>query len=414
LICVNSYDTDKVSDSRGHSPGFSTVTRPGGEIRKLLEKTGLLSLALLFGVGAALFSDFHQPDPDGFLTRFGFVRADQLVAGMSYPDLIGSPPYLQRRLALDPANPYRWAELGEYFTAEERYPEAARAFDRAVELGPNIPPVLMRAVNFYVLQEKGDKVADSGKRILDLTPEFDEIVFVDFARMGIANGIPAEARPARAWMRWLLVNGKPEELLAGWSWIKSKKLADDATAEAYVTELWKRQMYRPATEAWASWAEPGRGDLLFNRRFRSTPRPVPLDWHFGNAAEFELHDGLHIHFTGTETGGMSALSQMAAINPGTYRFSAVVSSTGITTDQGPFFRIYDAGKPARLDVRTNAFLGTNPRQTVSLSFAVPAATRIVTVQLERLGSNKFDNKIKGDLQIYEVSLTPAIRPVPHL
>ena len=159
---MNSYDTDKVSDSRGHSPGFSSVTRPGGEIRKLLEKTGLLSLALLFGVGAALFSDFHKPDPDGFLTRFGFVRADQLVAGMSYPDLIGSPPYLQRRLALDPANPYRWAELGEYFTAEERYPEAARAFDRAVELGPNIPPVLMRAVNFYVLQEKGDKVADSG------------------------------------------------------------------------------------------------------------------------------------------------------------------------------------------------------------------------------------------------------------
>ncbi|HWE52091.1 MAG TPA: hypothetical protein VG273_20020 [Bryobacteraceae bacterium] len=373
---------------------------------------GVLSLVLLFGAGLSLFSDFHPAGPDGFLARFGFVRSDQLVAGMSYSDLVDSPPFLQRRLALDAANPYRWAELGEYFTAGDRIPEATRAYEHAVELGPNIPSILMRAANFYVLQDKEERVASLGHRILRLTPDFDQILFVDYARMDITNtdttnGIPAEVRPARSWMRWLLANGKPQEILNGWTWLRNHRLADDSTAEALVRELWRRQMYGPAAEAWTVWAEPDRTDSLFNRRFQLSPRPVPCDWNFGNAAEFELHEGLHIHFTGAESDRIAALSQMTPVTPGPYRFTAVISAKDITTDQGPFFRIYDSEKPARLDVKTSAFLGTLPRQTIGLSLVIPAATRIVTVQLERMGSNRFDNKIQGDLQISEVSLMPA-------
>ena len=115
-------------------------------------------------------------------------------------------------------------------------------------------------------------------------------------------------------------------------------------------------MYLPAAQAWASWAERDHSDRLFNRRFASPPKPVPLDWNFGNGAEFELRDGLHIHFNGTEPGRIAAVSQMTPVTPGLYRFSAVVSSTDITTDQGPFFRIFDAGNPQRLDVQTRAFL----------------------------------------------------------
>ena len=53
-----------------------------------------------------------------------------------------------------------------------------------------------------------------------------------------------------------------------------------------------------------------------------------------------------------------------------------------------------------------------PRQTVSVTFSVPAATRVITLQIERQPSSKFDNKIKGDLQIYETSLTPGL-PLPY-
>jgi hypothetical protein len=137
-----------------------------------------------------------------------------------------------------------------------------------------------------------------------------------------------------------------------------------------------------------------------------------MDWDFGNAAEFELRDGLRIHFNGTEPGRIAVASQMTPVTPGMYRFSAVASATDITTDQGPFFRIFDADDPQRLDVQTRAFLGTMPRQTVSATFTVPAATRVVIIQIERHPSNKFDNKIKGDLQIYETSLTPGL-PLPY-
>ncbi len=378
-------------------------------VKKLFGKTGAFSLLLLAGVAVALFSDFHRPSPDGFLTRFGFVRTNQLVANMSYADLVRSPQFLLRRVALDPANPYRWAELGEYFTDQDDGSEAARAFDRAVELGPDIPPVLMRAVNFYAIEENPVKVASLGKRIFDLTREFDEILFVDYARLGLTADIPAEPRPARGWLRGLLPNASITQLSGVWTWMTDKELADEATAEAYVTGLWKRQMYLPAAQAWAAWVEPDHSDRLFNRRFASTPKPVPMDWDFGNAAEFELRDGLRIHFTGTEPGRIAVVSQLIPATPGSYRFSAVVSATDITTDQGPFFHIFDAENPQRLDAKTRTFLGTMPRQTVSVTFPVPAATRVITIQIERQPSNKFDNKIKGDLQIYETSLTPGLQ-----
>ena len=97
---------------------------------------------------------------------------------------------------------------------------------------------------------------------------------------------------------------------------------------------------------------------------------------------------------------------MAAATPGAYRFSAVVESRELTTNQGLSFHIYDAFLSNRLDVATPMVLGTTPRHVVEVDFTVKAPMCGVVVQLERRASEKFDSKISGSFTIHEVSLRP--------
>jgi hypothetical protein len=50
--------------------------------------------------------------------------------------------------------------------------------------------------------------------------------------------------------------------------------------------------------------------------------------------------------------------QFTVAAPGRYRFSAEVASVNLTTDQCPFFRIFDPANPGRLNVETGAIGGT--------------------------------------------------------
>ena len=59
-----------------------------------------------------------------------------------------------------------------------------------------------------------------------------------------------------------------------------------------------------------------------------------------------------MRFLGTENVAFSGVRQFTVVPPGRYRFSAEVSSDNLTTDQGPFFRIFDPANPARLNAET--------------------------------------------------------------
>src|SRR5437762_7657711 len=56
---------------------------------------------------------------------------------------------LQEALRRNVASPYRWCDVGEALLAAGRIKEARYCVVRAVELGPQIPPVLWRAAQFY-------------------------------------------------------------------------------------------------------------------------------------------------------------------------------------------------------------------------------------------------------------------------
>ena len=375
-----------------------------------------VAVLLLAGCGLSLVSDYARPAADGMRCRWGLCRADQLIEGLP-EDTSRTPEVLKRLLDMDAANPYRWADFAEYLSSRGENQQAAEHFDRAVTLAPNGAAILMRAANFHFGHNQSKQGAELASRVLRLTPTFNEIIYTYYAGLGqalprlLGTAVPAEKEPAQAWFHWLFPRASEADLLATWSWMEKQRSADDASAGDFAWALWNRKLFQTGAEMWAAWLGNQRGDylrpeLLSNRRFAEEPQRSPYDWTItpNSAVDVRRENGLVVKFTGTANVAYSNVRQMAAIGPGCYEFSAVVAAQGLDTNEGPFFHIYDAENPSRLDVTTKMLLGTLPQQKVETTFRVGTGAHAVVVQLERRPSKRFDNKIAGSLEISEVSL----------
>ena len=115
------------------------------------------------------------------------------------------------------------------------------------------------------------------------------------------------------------------------------------------------------------------------------------------------NDGLEIVFSGTENVNFANMYQYPAVSPGADRFSAVVESQDITAKQCPQFCVFNTLEPyGRVSAITPSSYGTTPRHNVDVAFSVPPGVTTVAVRVERLPSDKIDNKIAGTFKIHEV------------
>jgi hypothetical protein len=378
----------------------------------------LFSCILLISVAFSLSLDFVKPSPEWQICDLGLCRPDQLPTKASYNPKTTALREMTLALRRDPANALIWAQCGEILENHGDETGADAYFRRAVELGPNITPVLLDAVNHDLVVNHMDDAFKIGSRILSLTPDFDTVLFGLYDTLGpevptlLGTAIPTERRAAVAWMTWLLNHGSEEELMASWNWVRKNRFVDDGLAGRFVWQLWVRGSIRAASEIWAEWLGAERGDylrpdLLANRRFAMDFRNSPFDWKVTEAPSVQTtrRDGVEFVFSGTENVNLTTLLQFPAVSPGTYRFSADVESKDITTKQCPCFRIYNAQEPSgRVSMVMPGICGTTPRHTIDAVFTVPPGVTTVAVRLERLLSDRIDNKIAGTLKVYEVSL----------
>ncbi len=178
--------------------------------------------------------------------------------------------------------------------------------------------------------------------------------------------------------------------------------ADQKSAVDLTWTLWQRKSFHAAQDVWADWLGPVRGDYLHPERLANTRcldqlNGSPFGWTIPELPSVEIsrRDGLDVRFSGKENLDFTQVHQFATVNPGRYRFSAEVGAREITTDQGPFFHIFDPVNPARFSVQTEQVKGSVTKTRVTLDFQILAGTQALQVQIERHSSQRFDNKIAG-------------------
>ncbi len=336
----------------------------------------------------------------------------------------------KRALVLDPASAYQWADLGETLLDAHRPDAATYCFQCALAAGPRNPAILVRAANFYFSLGQYAETMRCLSAVLR-NPElsaYDTAAFLTYARMGVPireilnNGIPQTPLAARLFLSFLMESGQVADSEATWDWISEHSLADDRTAAEFVAFLISNKEEERAAKTWEavnSKSMPGyrHANWIFNGSFESEPKSSPLDWHLQSTDDAEAsrvegtaYDGrwsLQLAFEGKRNVDYHQVFQETVIPAGKWQLRAFVRTSGITTDQGIFLRIYDPAQRQRLDVRTDALTGTHDWTKLERVFEVGSGTKLLRVEIDRAASTKFDSKVEGTAWIDSVELSPT-------
>jgi len=399
--------------------------------------TFILGVVLAAYCAAGILSETlwqNNVEVDSVLCRF-FVcantplewRARQQLTGVREEDVQEATALFSRVLRRDSQDPYRWADLGEAFLEAGQKEEARDCYGQVLALAPRSAPFLLRVANFYFQIGENKKALPITARILTLIPDYDSIIFSEYARLVehvedvLRYGLPEDRRAAESWLQFLIQAGRLDDAQRTWDWVAGRGYANDPLAGEFVEFLIRQGHPDSAASAWARYlgtrsGDYGKSTYLFNGGFESEPAQSPFDWNLASTQGVEVSRdlttawsgkySLRISFTGTQNLDFAAASQLAFVKPGPYRFQAFIRSEGLTTDQGIRFRISDAEAPARLDVIFGQFTGTRPWSAVEQAFVVSPETRLLQVQVIRKPSLKFDNKVAGTAWIDELRLEP--------
>src|SRR5207248_8606774 len=89
--------------------------------------------------------------------------------------------------------------------------------------------------------------------------------------------------------------------------------------------------------------------------------------------------------------------------PGDYRFEAQVRTEGLTTDRGFGFRIAQL-LPGGRSATTPVLTGSNGWSTLAATLRIGPGPRAIEIQMLRIPSWKFDNRIRGVVWVDDVRL----------
>ncbi len=351
------------------------------------------------------------------------LASAERLAGRSREDVAVALENLEEALRRNVASPYRWCDVGEALLAAGRIEEARYCFIRAVELGPQISPVLWRTAQFYIQVHEPNRRQQYMGKMLELLPEYKELVFdAYFSSRGnvsdtLEHGFSPQSPLAKDYFRYLLVHATLEDMKKAWDWLKGHSIADDPLAGEYVDLLIKKGEYLLAVDTWKRTAGHYdnaylRPNLVFNGDFESQPLQSGLDWRFpetpgvgikrDSTVAFSGSSSLQIEFDGERNIDFRHLTHDVVAPPGHYHFRALVRTSELTTDQGIRFRLVDSS--GRLNLETTQLTGTHDWTPVDLDFTLAGPVRLLRIEVVRQPSAKFDNKIRGHAWVDSVSL----------
>jgi tetratricopeptide (TPR) repeat protein len=374
----------------------------------------ILGVLLAAGAGAALktLDPSRQPEALALDGSDQSPLAPQQVIAL-----------LTEAVSRDSANPHRWADLGQAFVNSNDIPKARTCYTRALELSRDIPQIWLRDANFHFQLGEPEQALDTASRVLKTVPDYDAILFGYFTRFGlrapvVLSKIGDDRRAVRSYSQFLIDHNFPDDATIAWRHAAASGFSDERLTASYIDCLLRARRYDQAQADWvASLGETRDGyagkSLIFNGGFERVPTPSVFDWRIFTTDGAESvrdpsgHDGhwaLRVNFDGKSNVSFNNVSEVVRIHPGGYRLRAWVRTQGITTNEGPRLEVQDAESAARLNIRTEPFVGTDDWHLVQQVFTVPRGTNLVAVRIVRQPSQKFDNKIAGVFWLDSVDL----------
>ncbi len=189
-------------------------------------------------------------------------------------------------------------------------------------------------------------------------------------------------------------------------------IEEQRTGDAHL--VWKQAL--PA--AGLPFVEPPNHSVVWNGGFEQDPAGGGFDWRetsvTGAVMEIDttvFHSGarsMRVDFGGGSNLDFMHIFQYAPVEPNrTYHFRAFLRTEGISTESGLRFSLSDPYSGGAVGVLTADLTGTQPWTAVEANITTGPTSRVMLIQLRRLPSRLFDNKLSGTVWVDDVSLVPA-------
>jgi tetratricopeptide (TPR) repeat protein len=341
--------------------------------------------------------------------------------------------YFQRAVAVNPRSERYWMDLAGAYEAQGNIAQARSAYQKAREVYPISGDVAWNYGNFLVRQDQSAEGFLEIRQAVRADPLLLPLAISrcwrstpDVERL-LNEALPADTNayfqaldffasthqpdPGLAVWNRLLPLGKPLPLPRSFPFL-TDLIAQDRAGDA--ARVWKQAL----AAAGLPLDDPQGGSLVWNGGFESDIANGGFDWRetagLSTAMSYDtsvFHSGkrsLRIDFGGGANPDFADVVEFVAVRPQTaYHFRAYMRTDSISTESGMRFHIFDPNHPGAVDLLTPDMTGTQPWLATEADVTTGPQTHILEIQVRRLRSRLFNNKLSGTVWVDDVSLFSA-------
>jgi hypothetical protein len=142
--------------------------------------------------------------------------------------------------------------------------------------------------------------------------------------------------------------------------------------------------------------------------------PIPgVNYDYDSTNAHSGKRALRISFDGEQNPEIQSVYQQVMVQPNTrYHFEGYIRTAGLITDSGIHFFISFVGTTVPPLILGN-FYGDHPWEMQSADFTTGPDDHRLIVQVYRVKSTRFNNKLAGSAWIDDISIVPAESSNPH-
>jgi tetratricopeptide (TPR) repeat protein len=346
--------------------------------------------------------------------------------------------YLLRAVTLDPRSANYWMALAGAYESAGKLPEARDAYHKALASYPASAEAHWRFGSFLLRQGETQKAYSEIRlglqidarlipiaisRVWPATHDADALLnevlphtFDAQNQALIAFSADRQMEPALAVWKHMVTTGESLPINTAFP-LENILLEANRGEDA-------RDVWRQALVASGNPGEAQTGSsLIFNGGFEYDAADGGLDWHLvpipGVSYDYDstnAHSGkraLRISFDGEQNPEIQSVYQQVMVQPNTrYHFEGYIRTAGMNTESGIHFFISFAGTTLQPIILGN-FYGDHPWEKQSAYFTTGPDDHRLVVQVYRVKSTRFNNKLAGSAWIDDISIVPAESSNPH-
>lgn len=332
-------------------------------------------------------------------------------------------------LKREPSNGKTWLALARAYMDNNNMEHAEYAVRRAVDTERNNPRIIWEAGVFLLLLDEAEDAIKLFRRYISMIPSEQENVYAICYTMGVeprhilSNLIPEDYNFHKRYMRFLINNKLLNESYEAWENIKALN-PERPEYLNYSDFLIEMGEIKKGRIIWDDFVKRFRilrnakstDELLWNGDFELEIENGGFDWKIGRAdgvrvfrdkdIKMKEYASLSAIFDGKHNPGIYIARQIVPVErKQSYKVTGYIRTENLTTRNGVFIEV--AGyKCNPFSKTTEVFTGTNLWRRIELEFAIPDNCTTISVGIKRESSEKFDNKIGGNIWVDSISMTP--------